>query len=69
MTAPSPPEIHPDLAAGPHVVVMSVRMPVLMAQAIKSRALSEGRDYSFILRELVRAGAPALGLTLDGTGR
>jgi hypothetical protein len=64
---PGPQIVHPDLAA-PHLDQLGFKCPRLMAAAIKSRALATGSSTGFLIRELIRAGAPHLKPPLDVTG-
>jgi hypothetical protein len=53
------PIVHPDLAQ-PHVDSLTFKLPRMMSAALKSRALATGVSTGFLVRELIRAGAPLL---------
>jgi hypothetical protein len=59
------PDVHPDYLGGPLTEVFTIRTSKAMGVAIRRRALLEGRDAAFLIRELIRAGAPHLKRPLD----
>jgi hypothetical protein len=61
------PLIHPDLAQ-PHVEQLSAKCPRLMYQAIKARSMATGMTTAFVIRELIRKGAPHMDPPMDVTG-
>jgi hypothetical protein len=52
-------DIHPDYLS-PLTDSITFKLPKSMAIAIRSRSLTTGHGVAFVVRELIRAGAPHL---------
>jgi hypothetical protein len=60
-----PPDVHPDLSGGPLDQSITFRTNRCMANALRKRALVEGRDVAFLIRDLIRRGGASLDRPID----
>jgi hypothetical protein len=69
VTSAPPEQAHPDLLGGPLDQSITFRTNRLMANALRKRALVEGRDVAFLIRDLIRRGGASLERPIDFTAR